>query len=136
MSRVFRIDPSVANDSPRGVGTGKDEDGPRQNELAGSSVSLFFRGLEVDDVLGSRALLAVYHVKLNLCTLGQTLEALALDGAVMAENVLLSVVARDEAEAFFVIEPLDCSRYSHVLDLTLLLQSCIVALLHCYIVTK
>jgi hypothetical protein len=51
--------------------------------------------------------LAVDHVELDSCSLGEGFEAFALDRGVMAKYVLLTVVTCYEAEAFFVIEPLN-----------------------------
>ena len=49
------------------------------------------------------------HIELYLLALRQGLEALALNRRVVAEDILLAVVASDEAIAFFVVEPLHCS---------------------------
>src|SRR5439155_11157963 len=70
-------------------------------------------GLEGHDVLRGRALCALDHVELDLGALRKAPMAFGLDGAVMAEDVLLAVVTRDEAEALLVVEPLDRSCRTH-----------------------
>src|SRR5438876_7125691 len=67
-------------------------------------------GLEGHDVLRGRALCALDHVELDLGALRKAPMALGLDGAVMAEDVLLAVVTRDGAEALRVVEALGRSR--------------------------
>jgi len=52
-----------------GVAECKRENPTRMN-WRGPWSRCFFRGLDVDDVLGSRAFLAVYYIELNLRTLG------------------------------------------------------------------
>ena len=52
-------------------------------------------------------------VELDGRTLGEGLEALGLDGAVMDEAVLAAVLRRDEAEALLIVEPLHGSRSTH-----------------------
>src|SRR5207249_1448129 len=69
--------------------------------------------LEGHHVLRSRALLALHHVELDLGALAKRLVTLALDGAVMTEDVLAAVVTGDEAEALVVGEPLDRSCRTH-----------------------
>src|SRR5438477_10903933 len=70
--------------------------------------------LEGHHVLRGRALRALDHVELDLGAFTQgPMAAIGLDGAVMAEDVLLAVVTRDEAEALLVIEPLDRSCRTH-----------------------
>src|SRR5438128_8287095 len=68
--------------------------------------------LEGHYVLRSRALLALHHVELDLGALAKRV-TLALDGAVMTEDVLAAVVTGDEAEALVVGEPLDRSCRTH-----------------------
>src|ERR671937_554339 len=68
---------------------------------------------ELLDVLGGRALLALHDVELHALALGERLEPRALDGRVMHEAVLLAVVARDEAEALRVVEPLHGAGRTH-----------------------
>src|SRR4051794_15104907 len=61
------------------------------------------------DVRGRWALVALLGVVAHLCALGQRLEAVALDRAVVHEQVLAGVIRRDESEALVVAEPLHCS---------------------------
>src|SRR5687768_12279625 len=68
---------------------------------------------ELDDVLGGRALLALHDVALHALTLGERLEAAALDGRVVDEEILAAVLGRDEAEALGVVEPLDGAGRTH-----------------------
>src|ERR671923_2953082 len=63
-------------------------------------------GLERLDVRGRRTLGALLGVVAHLRTLGQRLEAAALDRAVMHEHVLALVIRRNEAETLVVAEPL------------------------------
>src|SRR5688500_3275868 len=63
-------------------------------------------GLDGLDVRRVRALGAVLGVVGDLRALGQRLEAAALDGGVVDEEVLALVVRGDEAEALLVAEPL------------------------------
>src|SRR5688500_20292727 len=65
------------------------------------------------DVLGGRPLLALHDVELHRVTLGQRLEAAALDGAVVDEAVLRAVVGGDEAEPLRVVEPLHLAGRAH-----------------------
>jgi len=44
-----------------------------------------------------------------LLTLGQGLEATALDGGMMHEDILTAVLRGNEAEALGIVEPLYCS---------------------------
>ena len=60
--------------------------------------SLFHRVrrlLQLDDVLGGGALLALHDVELDPLTFGQALEALGLDGRMVDEAVLLAALGRD-----------------------------------------
>src|SRR5690349_11635353 len=65
--------------------------------------------LDSADVDRLRALVALLGVVGDLCSLVQRAVALALDGAVMDEEVLALVIRRDEAVALLIAEPLDCS---------------------------
>src|SRR5215212_3034237 len=65
------------------------------------------------DVLGGRALLALHDVELDGLALGEGLEAVALNGRVMDEAVLLAVRGGDEAEALGVVEPLHGAGRTH-----------------------
>src|SRR4051794_28975059 len=66
-------------------------------------------GLERGDVDGLGALVPGLSVVRDLRTLGQRLEAAGVDAGVVDEEVLASLVRRDEAEALVVVEPLDNS---------------------------
>src|SRR5688572_18636380 len=69
---------------------------------------------DLDDVLCGRALLTLHDVELHALALGERLEALACDGRVMNEAVLLAVLRRNEAEALRIIEPLHGTGGTHV----------------------
>src|SRR5690606_29170511 len=61
-----------------------------------------------------RALLALHDVELDPLPLREAAEAVGLDGGVVDEAVLVSVLGRDEAESLGIIEPLHRScRASH-----------------------
>src|SRR4051794_11681962 len=62
--------------------------------------------LQRRDVGGLRPLVAGLGVIGDLRALGERLEAAGVDGAVVDEEVLATVVGRDEAEALVVVEPL------------------------------
>src|SRR5919108_6204662 len=62
--------------------------------------------LERLDVRRSRALGALLGLVAHLRALGQRLEAVALDRAVVNEQVLACVIRCDEAVALLVVEPL------------------------------
>src|SRR5215207_5656348 len=62
---------------------------------------------------GPRTLVAGLGLVGDLRAFGQRLEAVAVDAGVMDEQVLATVVRRDEAEALVVAEPFDGSG-SHV----------------------
>src|SRR5689334_18538826 len=72
------------------------------------------RGLQRTDVRRLEALRALLHLELDLLPLGEGAEAFALDGGVVAEDVLATAVLRDEPEALRVVEPLHGAS-SHVL---------------------
>src|SRR3954453_6580156 len=80
---------------------------------------LRFDALELYDVRGGRALLALLLVVADLRALGERLEAATLDRAVMDEEVLALVIGRDEAKALVVVEPLDgsCCHCSSLRDM-------------------
>src|SRR3954471_3242519 len=65
--------------------------------------------LELLDVRGGGALCALLGVVAHLRALGERLEAVPLDRAVMHEQILARVIRRDEAEALLVVEPLHSS---------------------------
>src|SRR4029453_14934185 len=58
-------------------------------------------------VFGCGALLSLHDVELDTVALDEASEAPALDGRLMDEAILLSVLTRDEAEPFRIVEPLD-----------------------------
>src|SRR5918998_366243 len=71
------------------------------------------------DVLRLQALGALRDVELDLLVLGERLEAGAGDAAVVHEDVAVTAVLRDEAEALGLVEPLDGSGcHSLLLDVT------------------
>jgi hypothetical protein len=53
--------------------------------------------------------LALNDVELHLLSFCQGFEAFPFDRAEMAEDILLAIIARQKAEAFFIAKPLDCS---------------------------
>ena len=61
------------------------------------------------DVASSGAFLALLDVEGHFLTFGQRLEAAALNGAVVDEDVLGAIVRSDEAKTFLVTEPLNCT---------------------------
>jgi hypothetical protein len=65
--------------------------------------------LQLDNVIGGGALLALHHLELDPIALGEALEALRLDGRMVDEAVLASAYGRGEAEALGVVEPFDRS---------------------------
>src|SRR4026208_902266 len=69
---------------------------------------------ELGDVLGRGALLALHDVEFNALAVGNRLEAVALNGGVMIEAILLSVLGGDEAKALGVVEPLYFAGGTHV----------------------
>src|SRR4051794_14229924 len=71
-------------------------------------------GSGLRDVLRRRALRALHDVELHRITLGQRLEAISLDRAVVHEAVFLTAVGSDEPEALRVVEPLYLAGRTHV----------------------
>src|SRR2546430_8340529 len=71
-------------------------------------------GAELGDVLGRRALLALHDVELDALAFSQRLEPAAIDGGVVNEAILLSVLGGDEAKALGVVEPLYFAGGTHV----------------------
>src|SRR3954447_22361486 len=65
--------------------------------------------LERGDVDGLRPLVAGLGVVGDLRALGERLEAARVDAGVVDEQVLATLVRRDEAEALVVVEPLNGS---------------------------
>src|SRR5688572_7703901 len=68
---------------------------------------------QLDDVLRRRALLALHDIELNPLTLGERLEAAPLNGRMMDEAILLTILAGDEAETLRVVEPLHGAGRTH-----------------------
>ena len=62
--------------------------------------------LELGDVLSGRALLTLHDVELDALAFGERLVAVALDGRMMNEAILLTILGRDEAKALRIVEPL------------------------------
>src|SRR3954453_22646100 len=63
-------------------------------------------GLRELDRGGLRALLALGHLELNTLSLFEAAVTRCLDGGVVGEQILRSVIGGDEAETLFGIEPL------------------------------
>src|SRR5438552_8318900 len=82
-------------------------------------------GAELGDVLRRRALLTLHDVVLDALALSQRLEATAIDGGVVNEAILLSVLGGDEAKALGVVEPLHFAVGTHVRYM--LIQLCLSA---------
>src|SRR5262249_5573076 len=61
---------------------------------------------DADDVLRGGALLALHDLELDLFTLGEGLETLALDRGVVHEAILRAAIGGDETEALGLVEPL------------------------------
>src|SRR6185369_1230988 len=61
------------------------------------------------------AFLTLDHVELDLLAFAQRLEARGVDPRMVDEDILLSIITRDEAEALLVVEPLHGSLGTHVL---------------------
>src|SRR5436190_11279612 len=64
-------------------------------------------------VLRRRAFLTLHEIEFHGLSLGQTLEAIALDRAVMHEAVFVTAVGRDEAKTLGVVEPLHLAGRTH-----------------------
>src|SRR5213075_663249 len=80
--------------------------------FSGSSAS-YDLGAELGDVLGGGTLLALHDVELDALAFGRRLEAAALNGGVMNEAILLSVLGGDETKSLGVVEPLHFSGGTH-----------------------
>src|SRR2546423_5905613 len=65
--------------------------------------------LRRNDVDRLRAFLTLARLELDLCPLGERLEAIAPDVGVMHEEILPAVLGRDEAVSLGIVEPLDGS---------------------------
>lgn len=66
-----------------------------------------------DDVLGRGAFGTLDDVELDAGSLGESLETLGLDRAVMNEAILAAVLRRDESETLLIVEPLYSSCSTH-----------------------
>src|SRR5205085_1206973 len=64
-------------------------------------------------VLRGGALLPLHDVELDALAFVERLEAAALNGRVVHEQVFAAVLGRDEAEALVVVEPLHCAFRAH-----------------------
>jgi hypothetical protein len=69
------------------------------------------------NVLCRRAFLTLDDVKLNQRAFAERLEAFALNGGVVDEAILATVLRRDKAKALTVVEPLHCSFGTHYCSL-------------------
>src|SRR5215216_1013285 len=69
--------------------------------------------LELRNVLGGWAFLALNDVELDALALGQRLVAVALDRRMMNEAILLAILRRDESKTLRVVEPLYCAGRTH-----------------------
>src|SRR6185436_19331945 len=90
---------------------GKDRGAKKRPAVRRASLPLSFRKplRGFLDARGGRALRAFLGLVGHLGALGQGLEALAHDGAVMDEDVLRAVIGGDEPVTLVIAEPLDCS---------------------------
>src|SRR4051794_36785432 len=94
--------------------------GARAGRLMGERPVMRLRPrLERGHVDGFGSLVASFGVIGDLRALGQRLEAVRVDAGVVDEQVLATLVRRDEAEALVVVEPLDGSG-CHVISSTAL----------------
>jgi len=64
-------------------------------------------------VLGGGTLLALHDVELDLLAFGQRLEAATVDGGVVNETILLSVLRGNESKTLCIVEPLHSSGGTH-----------------------
>src|SRR6476620_11541412 len=95
-----------------GDGSRRDPVPARRSPPCGGLRGLLESGARLGSLLdarGGRALGAFFGLVAHFGALGQGLEALSEDGAVMYEDVLGAVVGRDEPVALIVAKPLDCS---------------------------
>src|SRR4051794_13333322 len=103
--RVVDIDASSPSTT-----TARSRSCKRPPRRAGTAAQML---LDRRDVDGLGTLVPGLSVVRDLGTLGERLEAVRVDAAVVDEEVLASLVRCDEAEALVVVEPLDGS-CSHV----------------------
>jgi hypothetical protein len=67
---------------------------------------------DLANLAGLQALLALLGLELHTLTFREVAEALHLDLRLVNEEVIPAAVWRNETEAFFGVEPLDCT-YTH-----------------------
>src|SRR3954453_10197670 len=89
-----------------------------------STYAVLGRGLDRRYVDCLRALVARLGVELDLCALGERLEAVAGNPGVVDEQVLAAFIGSDEAEALVVVEPLNGSG-CHVCWSSVLFSCCL-----------
>jgi hypothetical protein len=70
------------------------------------------RRLDLYDVLGLGSFLTLDYLKLDFLVFGQGPETVALDGAMMHEDIR-PVVPGDKTESFGVIEPFNLASFPH-----------------------
>ena len=85
---------------------------PPEAELLHQVEGTWRPGLLGNDLGRTGTFRALLDLVGDALSLGQRLEAAALDGAMMDEYVFGAVGSGDEAETLFVTEPLNCT-YSH-----------------------
>src|SRR4029079_19476499 len=79
---------------------------------------------ELGDVLGGGTLLALHDVELDTLAFSQRLEAVAIDGGVVNEAILLSVLGGDEAKALGVVKPLYFAGGTHCGTSSFIVSEC------------
>src|SRR2546423_15407231 len=84
-------------------------------------------GPKLGDVLSRRPFLPLDDVELDALTLGEGLEAVAVDCRMMNEAILLSVLGGDEAKTLGVVEPLHFSGGTHARYFLFVRRKCRVA---------
>jgi len=92
----------------------------QDSETAGVPIIRGYR-LKFHYVLGLIALGTLDHLKLHCLVFIQGAEALALDGAVMHEDIG-AVIPADEAKTFGIIKPFYRTSFFHYEPLSLILQ--------------
>src|ERR1044071_1788509 len=68
---------------------------------------------QLGHVLRGGSLLSLHDLELDALAFGEGLESAALNGGVVHEAILLTVLGRDEAEALRVVEPLHGASRTH-----------------------
>ena len=91
------------------------ERGHSSNEKPGTKPGFLFTDRSVYlcrlNVLGLEALGATHDVELNALTFLKAAEAVRVDCGEMYEDVFVVALARNKAEAFGVVKPLDCTLF-------------------------